>query len=56
MLAKFACASLAVKVFAVNLLNSGVMKYLLRSGILFSKVVGTAVVAKLVILGISPLT
>ena len=56
MFAKFACANLAVKLPAVNLLNSGVVIYLLWSGILFSTAVRAVVVAKLVILGILPLT
>ena len=54
--AKFACANLAVKLPAVNLLNSGVVIYLLWSGILFSTAVRAVVVTKLVILGILFLT
>ena len=50
MLAKFACANLAAKCSAVNLLNSGVVIYLLWSAILFSTAVRTVVVAKLIIL------
>ena len=56
LVAKFACFSLAVKFSAVNSLNSGVVIYLLWSGILFSTVLRAAVVAKLVIRGISSLT
>ena len=56
MLAKFACANLAATVSADNLLNSGVVIYLLWSGILFSTAVRAIVVVKLVILGISFLT
>ena len=41
---------------AVNLLNSGVVIYLLWSGILFSTTVRAVVVTKLVILGILFLT
>ena len=53
MLATFACASLAAKYSAVNLLNSGAVIDLLWSGILFLTAVGAVVVvAKLVILGI----
>ena len=52
LLAKFACANLATKNFAVILLNSGVMIYLPWSGTLFSTAVIPVVVAKLVILGI----
>ena len=54
MLATFACASLAAKYSAVNLLNSGAVINLLWSGILFLTAVGAVVVvvAKLVILGI----
>ena len=56
MLAKFGCANIAAIVSADNLLNSGVVIYLLWSGILFSTAVRAIVVAKLVILGISFLT
>ena len=56
MLAKFACANLAAKFSAVNLLNSGVVIYLIWSGIYFSTAVSSVVVAKLEILGISFLT
>ena len=56
LLAKVACANLAVKLSAVNLLNSIVVIYLLWSGISFSTAVRAVLVAKLVILGISPLT
>ena len=54
MLATFACASLAAKYSAANLLNSGAVINLLWSGILFLTAVGAVVVvvAKLVILGI----
>ena len=52
MLAKFACANLATKCFAVNLLNFGVGIYLLWSGISFSTVVRALVIAKLVMQGI----
>ena len=47
--AKFACSNLAVKFSAVILLNSGVVIYLLWSGILFSAALKAAVVAKLAI-------
>ena len=50
MLAKFACLSLAAKFYAANLLKSGVVIYLLWSGILFSTTV--RVVVKLLMLGI----
>ena len=50
---KFDCFNLAVKFSVVNLLNSGVVTYLLWSGILFSTAVRAVVIAKLVILGIS---
>ena len=53
MFAKFACANLAVNLYVVNSLNSGVVIYLLWSGILFSTAVRAVLVAKLVILGIS---
>ena len=56
MLATFTYANLAVKFSAVNLLNFGVMIYLLWIGILFSAAVRAVVVAKLVILGILFLT
>ena len=56
MLAKFACANLAVKFYAVNLLNSGVVMYLLWSGILFSTAVRAVVVGKLAMLDILFLT
>ena len=54
---KFACSNLATKFSAVGLLNSGVVMYLswLWSGILFSIAVRAVLVAKLVMLGISPL-
>ena len=54
MLAKYACANLALKFSAAKLLNPGLVIYLLRSGILFSIVVRAVVVvvAKLVISGI----
>ena len=52
LVAKFACFNLEVKFSAINLLNSGVVIYLLWSGILFSSVAGAALVAKLVTLGI----
>ena len=52
----FACFNLAVKVSAVNLWNSGVVIYLLWSGILLLTTVRAVVVAKLVILGIPFLT
>ena len=51
--AKFACFNLSVKFSAVNLLNSGVVIYLLWSDILFSTAVRAIAVAKLVILRIS---
>ena len=56
MLAKFACASLAAKFSAVNLLNSGVVIYLLRSGILFLTAVRAVAVANFVVLFILLLT
>ena len=56
LLAKFAGATLAAKFSADNLLNSGVVIYLLWSGILFSRVVRAVVVAKFVILDILFLT
>ena len=56
MLAKFACANPAVKFSAVNLLNSGLVIYLLRSGILFSTAVRAVAVANFVILFILLLT
>ena len=52
MLATFTYANLAVKFSAVNLLNFGVVIYLLRIGILFSAAVRAVVVAKLVMLGV----
>ena len=52
MLAQFPCDNLAAKFSAVNLLNSGVVIYLLWSGILFSTAVRAIVVAQLVTLGI----
>ena len=56
MFAKFTSFNLAVKFSAINLSNSGVVINLLWSVILFSTAVTVAVVAKLVILGISRLT
>ena len=57
LVAKFAWFDITVKFSAFNLLNSGIVIYLLWSGILFSAAVRAAVVvAKLVILGISFLT
>ena len=52
MLATFTYANLAVKFSAVNLLNFGVMIYLLWIGILFSAAVRAVVVAKLLMLGV----
>ena len=52
MLATFTYANLAVKFSAVNLLNFGVVIYLLWIGILFSAAVRAVVVAKLVMLGV----
>ena len=52
MLAKFVCLSLAAKFYAANLLKSGVVIYLLWSGILFSTTVRAVVVVKLLMLGI----
>ena len=52
LVAKFACFNLSVIFSGVNLLNSGVMIYLLWSGNLFLKAVRSALVAKLAILGI----
>ena len=56
LLANFACFTLTVKLSAINSLNSGVVMYLLWSGISFSTVIREAVVAKLVIWGMSRLT
>ena len=56
MLAKFPCANLAPKFSAVNLLNFGVLIYLLWVDISFSTAVRAVVVAKFVILGILFLT
>ena len=56
LVAKFAWFNLAVKISAVNLLNSGVVIYLLWWGIIFSTAVRAIIVAKLVILRISFLT
>ena len=53
---EFACANLAAKFSAVNLLSSGVVIYLLWSCILFSTAVRAVVLTKLVILGILLLT
>ena len=53
---KFACFYLAVKFSAANLLDSGVVIYLLWPGILFSIAVRAVAVAMLVIIGISFLT
>ena len=52
MLATFTYANLAVKFSAVNLLNFGIVIYLLWIGILFSAAVRAVVVAKLVMLGV----
>ena len=49
-------SNLAAKLSAVNLLNSGVVIYLLYSGILFSTAVRAVVVAKFVMLVILLLT
>ena len=56
LVAKFACFNLAKKFSAVNLLNSGVVMYLLCSVILFSAAIRSVLVAKLVTLGILFLT
>ena len=57
LVATFACFNLAVKVSAVNLLNSVVVIYLLWLDILFSTALkAVLVVTKLVILGVSLLT
>ena len=56
LVAKFVCFSFAVKFSAVNLLNAGLLIYLLWSSILFSTAVRAVVVHKLVILGIWFLT
>ena len=56
LVAKFACFNVAVKYSAVNLLNFWVVVYLLCWGISYSTVVRVAVVVKLAILSISPLT
>ena len=48
LVARFACFNLAVKCSTVNLLNLGVVIYLLWSGILLSTAVRAVVVAKLV--------
>ena len=50
LLTKFSCANLGGTFSVVNLLNSGVVLYLLWSRILFSISVRAVVVAKLVIL------
>ena len=51
-----AYTNLEAKFSAVNLLNSGVMTYLLWSGISFSAAVRAIVVAQLLILGVLFLT
>ena len=56
MLDKFGCADLAAQFSAKNLLNSGVVIYLLLPGILFSTAVRAVGVAMLIILGILFLT
>ena len=56
LVAKFACFNLLVIFSAVNSLNSGVVIYLLWSGILFSTAVAEILVVKLVILGVLFLT
>ena len=56
LVAKFACFILALKFSGINLINSGVVIYLLWSGILFSTAVRAVLVTKLVILGILCLT
>ena len=56
MFAKFACVNLAAKIYAIHLLNSGVVIYLLWSGISFSTAAKAVVLAKLVILGVLLLT
>ena len=52
LLANSDCATLRATFSAVNLLNSGVVVYLLLSGILVSIALRAVVVARLVILGI----
>ena len=52
MLGRFACFNVAVAFSAVNLLNYGVLIYLLWSSILFSTAVRAELVAKLVTLDI----
>ena len=54
--AKFACFNFAVTLSSFNLLNSGVVIYLLWSSISFSRAVRGVIVATLEILGISILT
>ena len=49
---KFACFNIAVKFSSYNLLNFGVVIYLLWSGILFSTAARAVLVTKLVILDI----
>ena len=56
LLDKFGCADLAAQFSAKNLLNSGVVIYLLLPGILFSTAVRAVGVAMLIILGILFLT
>ena len=51
LVAKFACFNLAVKFSAVDLLNSGVVIYVLSPDILFSTAARAVVVARLVMLG-----
>ena len=56
MVARFTCFNLVVKFSAVDLINSGVVIYVLWPDILFSTAVRAVVVARLVILGILFLT
>ena len=56
LLARFACFNLAVTFSTVNLLNYGVVIYLLWSSILFSTALRAVLVATLVILDILFLT
>ena len=56
LLAKFGCANLAAQFSAKNLLNSGVVIYLLLLRILFSTAVRAVGIAMLIILGILFLT
>ena len=56
LLAKYACANLAGNFSAADLLNSGLVIHIVWSDILFSIAVRVLVAAKLLILGVLPLT